>query len=169
MRKLFTFILIFTLLLPVISRSETDVTSMSDQELKDMITSCSDELRNRAKIPEQWILIFEYESIKIYQIDDATISSNKIISVPVAIINDMDFDIYVTTVDEQINGWEVSGWGYSVSHNAKKKTELRFFADDAFVNSLDDVVSLKFSWWVQNDTESKYIYKQEEAEEHRFW
>lgn len=168
MKKLFIFILIMSLICPVFALSEIDVASMSDNELKEMISLCSDELRNRAKTPDEWILIFEYESIKIYQIGEATIGSKKIISIPVAIINDMDFDVYISTNYELCNGWEISGWGYGVMANAKKKTELHFFADDAFIEELEDVKSLRFAWCVKNDSTNEYILRQKEAEEYSY-
>ena len=168
MKKLITMLLILTLSVPALALAEYNVESMTDAELKDTIKKCSDELASRYTTPDGWILLFEYESVQIYQIGEARLGSTLIIKVPIAIINNYDFDIHVNLYKASCNGWEISTWPIEAPANLKKKSELYFFADDSDITTLDDVTSLRFVWDIHDD-DYKKIYKQDVPEEHRFW
>jgi hypothetical protein len=167
MKKLITITLILAMLLPAAVICE-DISAMSDQELKDAITMYSRELASRQTNPDGWILIFEYESVQVYQVGEAKIGSAGIITIPVAVINNFDRRVKLHPQKIQCNGWEIDSWGCDASANSKKKGEINFFAGDAFVSSLDDVSSLTFIWELE-DGDYNTIYKQETPEEHRFW
>ena len=168
MKKLLTLILALALILPAAALADPDVKSMTDQQLRDLISACSAELQARATTPEGWILLLEYESVQLYQIGEAKLGSSKIITVPVAIINNSDKDVSIDAADVLCNGWEIDCWGPKASANTKKKGELQFFADDSDVESLEDVSSILFVWKIW-DSDYNVIYKDEEPAEHRFW
>ena len=85
MKKLIVVILIFAMILPAAVIAE-GMASMSDQELKDAIAMYSRELASRHTNQDGWVLIFEYESVQVYQVGEARIGSSGIITVPVAVI-----------------------------------------------------------------------------------
>lgn len=169
MKKLFTLILALALILPAATLADPDVKSMTDQQLRDLISACSAELQARATTPEGWILLFEYEGSAVYQIGEAKVSSSKkYLNVPVAVVNNTDQSITFSPSYTTCNGWEINTFGCDASGNAKKKTELIFSLEDAEVQSLDEITSLKFLWIVY-DGNFHTLFKEETPTEHRFW
>jgi len=169
MRKLITLLLILALAVPMAATADVDFASMTDQQLKDMIQSCSEELQQRQTTPEGWVLIFEYDGIKIYQTGEAKIFLG-FLDIPVAVFNDTDRDILITADDALCNGWDVYSSGCSAKKHTKNRGEISFHTTDAFVKSIDQITSLQFRWDVIDTTEKAVsIYEQEEPEEHRFW
>lgn len=169
MKKILSIILLFVLLIPSVSSTESVVSSRTDQELKDMIALCSSELRSRHKNPDGWILIFEYSDIKVYQIDDAEIFLGSLL-VPVAIVNDSNRDILLCTEDCLCNGWEIYSGSISAKMNTKKKETLSFELSESDAKSIDQIISLQFRWNLIDTTEKAVsIFEQDEREEHHFW
>ena len=168
MKKLLTMILALALILPAAAMADPDVKSMTDQQLRDLISACSAELQARATTPEGWVLLVESESVQLYQIGEAMISDNQIITIPVAVVNNSDIDVRVEPEDILLNGWEIDCWGAKASANSKKKGELEFFAYDSDVKSLEDVSSFVFRFEIR-DNDYNVLYKDEAPAEHRFW
>lgn len=169
MKKLITVILILSLILPAAALSDLpDVTAFSDQELKDLISACSQELMARNTSEPEGVLLYEYEGVRVYQTGDAYISS-RYLYVPVAVYNDMDHEMVISVENCQINGWDVFGSNCRASGKAKKKDDIAFNIEDADVTSIDQISSLRFVWQVYDYEDRKTVYTQEEPEEHRFW
>ena len=77
MKKLLTIILAVSLLLPAIALADLpDVTAYTDQELKDLISACSAELRARNTEEPAGTLVFEHEGVKLYQTGNPRFSSD---------------------------------------------------------------------------------------------
>ena len=168
MRKLLAIILILTIILPVVAFSEESLKSVSNEYLKQAISMISEELRSRAKdISTDWILIFECKGVKLYQTGEARIEFKKLY-VPVVLVNDLDFEITVSTHDVRCNGWEIDSYPCGTLAHAKKKAEICFCVNDAFVESIDQINSLNFKWWVINSDDIETYFKGEQ-EEQRFW
>ena len=169
MKKLIATILII-ILLPIAAMADLpDVTGMTDQELKDLISACSQELRARNTSEPEGILLFEYEGARIYQTGKAEINFMGYLEIPVAIYNDMDIGISFGMDNVTCNGWDIYGSSVGASAKAKKKDTLMFSVPDAEVKSMDQIDSLRFKWTVTNTETYMFIFKQEEQEEHRFW
>lgn len=170
MKKLITIILALVMFIPVVSLADLpDVTAMSDQELKDLISAASAELMARNASDPEGTLLFEYEGARIYQTGNAEINFMGYLQIPVAVYNDMDIGISFGTDAVTCNGWDIYGSSAGATAKAKKKDTLTFKVDDAEITSLDQIDSLRFKWTVTNTETYMYIYKQEESEEHRFW
>ncbi len=170
MKKLITIILILALILPAAALSDIpDVSGKTDQELKDLISACSIELRERASTPDGWVLLFEYDGIQLYQIDEAEIFLGSL-RVPVALCNNTDRDTLLCVKDCLCNGWDITGGSCSAKHNSKKKDSLYFHTENSDVKSIDEITSLQFRWDLIDTTEKAVsVYEQTEPEEHRFW
>lgn len=169
MKKLLAIILVVAILLPIAALADLpDVTGMTDQELKDLISACSQELRARNTSEPEGILLFEYEGIRIYQTGDAYTSSS-FLYVPIAVYNDNDYGVGVMVENANINGWDVYSDGCMVSGKGKNKDDIAFSIEDADVKAIDQIESLKFTWRVFNTDSYDTIYEQKEREEHRFW
>lgn len=169
MKKLVTFILSLLLLLPVVVfADQPDVTVMTDQELKDLITACSAELRSRATTEPEGTLIFEMEGFKVYQKDEAYVSSD-FLFVPVSLYNENEFGISFSPENTICNGWDIYSAGGTVSAKAKSKEILTFNIGAADVTDTEQIDSFKFVWSVYNSENYNSIYEQKEPEEHRFW
>jgi len=167
MKKLFAMILVIALALPVIALADPDVTSMTDQELRDMITACSAELRARSTTEPDGTLLFETEGLKLYQIGEPRVSSDYLY-IPVAIYNDLDFQVSLSPNVPKINGWEIYSSGASANAKSKKKDELSFKISDADVTALDQIDSFVFGWTVFNMDTWEFPFESE-GEEQRFW
>lgn len=169
MKKIIAFFLLITFLFPVIALSEFDYSSMTNEELKEIISLCSAELRARETIDPDWVLLFDCDTVKIYQYDNAEISIFGSLRVPVVVINEMDYDIIVSIKKAKCNGWEIYSDGPSASAQSKKKDTLSFSVDEAFVESIDQINSLEFIWNVIIRKEKAETYYTSEPEEHCFW
>ena len=168
MKKLITVILILSLLLPAAALA-TDVTSMTDQELKEMIAICSAELISRNTTDISGTLLFEHEGVQLFQNGDAVIGSGGFLRIPVIIVNNTNHEMCISIEDAICNGWSIYSSGASTVANSKKKDDLSFNVGDADVTSLDQIISLSFKWSVLNFDTFDTVYKQGEQEEHRFW
>lgn len=170
MKKLITIVLALAMILPAVAMADLpDVSGLSDQELKDLIAACSTELRERNTTEPEGILLFEYEGARIYQTGKAEINILGYLQIPVAIYNDSDTNLSIGVDNVVCNGWDIMGIGEGASAHAKKKGDLNFTVDDADVTSVDQIESLRFIWTVTNTDNYRFIYKQQEPEEHRFW
>ena len=166
MKKLFAVILIIVIL-PVIALANPDVSSMTDQELRDMIAACSAELRARATSEPDGILIFEWEGVKVYQIGDPYISFS-FLYVPVAVYNDTDSEMVISPENVLCNGWSIYGGSCRAPGKAKKKDTISFNVEDANVSELNTIDSLSFHFEVYDYTNRKTVYEGETSE-YRFW
>jgi hypothetical protein len=170
MKKLITVTLILALLLPAVALADLpDITGMTDQELKDLISACSQELRARNTSEPEGILIFEYEGVRVYQTGDVYFDNRGYLNFPVAVYNDTEHEMVISIEDATCNGWDVSALNCRATGKAKHKDDLSIKVIDADVTSIDQIESLAFRWKVLDFTDLKEIYLQEEKEEHRFW
>ena len=167
MKKLFTMLLVLALALPALALADPDVTSMTDQELRDMITACSAELMARATVDPDGILLFEYDGFCVYQTGDAAMKNGDIV-IPVLLVNNRDVATSIGIRDAVCNGWEIKVTsGTDVTEKAKRMDEIRIKVKDLNLSSLDDVESLIFRWTATEGV--MYVFKEEERTEHRFW
>ena len=170
MKKLLAVILAVTMLLPAIALADLpDISGLSDQELKDLISACSQELMSRNKSESEDTLLFEYEDVRVYQAGKPSIDRLGYLTIPVTVYNDMDHEMVITPEDVTCNGWDIFATNCRATGNSKNKDELKFKVSDANVKSIDKIDSLLFRWEVIDFTEFDIVYTQEEREEHRFW
>lgn len=170
MKKLFAIVLVLAMFLPAAVLADLpDVTALSDQELKDLVSAASAELMSRNASDPEGTLLYEYEGARIYQTGPAEINFLGYLEIPVVVYNDMDIGISFGMDNVICNGWEIDGSGASASAKAKKKDAMSFSVSDADITSIDQIESLRFKWTVANTETYMFIYKQEAQEEHRFW
>lgn len=168
MKKLITIILAMAMLLPVVALADLpDITSLSDQELKDLIEVCSAELASRDTAKAEETLLFDQDGVKLFQTGEAYVY-DEYMYIPVAIHSEKDFELSLGMENVKLNGWDVYSSGVFVSANAKKKGELSFKIADADVSEISQIESLEFSWVIFNNETWEFPYRGE-VEEHRFW
>lgn len=144
--------------------------SLSDQQLKDISALCSSELRSRSSVNSDWILLFEHEDVKVYQFGEAEIDRFGSLCVPVVLVDDSDFGVILSIKNAKCNGFEVFSDGPSTqTPHSKIKGKLTFNVDEAFVDSIDQIESISFTWWVIYRDSDKESYKQAEPEGRLFW
>lgn len=170
MKKLIATILIIVML-PIVALADLpDVTGMTDQELKDLISACSQELRARNTVEPDGILLFDAGGMRMYQSGDAYIDQQGMLCVPVIICNDLDENAAISLEDETCNGWDIfSQGGAETKAKSKKKAEMYFWVNDANVTDISQIESLRFRWTVFSMDSVETLYEAEEIEEHRFW
>lgn len=169
MKKLIVLFVALVILLPVVGLADpADVSSMTDEELKEMISACSAELMKRNTNEPEGILLFEYDGYFVYQTDEAYIKGDYIL-VPVLLMNNRETETSVGIREAVLNGWDinVSIMGASLNEKSKKRDEIRISLKDTGVSSLEDVESFIFRWTATEGV--RYVFKEEERTEHRFW
>lgn len=169
MKKLIATILII-ILLPIAALADLpDVTGMTDQELKDLISACSQELMARNTVEPEGIVLFDEAGIRLYQTGDAYIERGRI-KVPCAMYNDLDITASVSPINVSCNSYSTFGYsGSELQPHSWAKCELDFATSELELKSLDEVISLLFSWQIYSLEKPGIVYEQKEREEHRFW
>ena len=151
-----------------ISFAELEVSSMTDDELKAIITLCSSELRSRHTVEEEGILIFDQGGMRLYQIGEAEITFRGRISIPVMIYNDLEINAALSPTWVVCNGYSIGGnCGSSLPPKSKKESILDFSSEDLKLSSLDEIDSFIFGWSIYSFDVGSVL--QTESEEHRFW
>ena len=146
------------------------ISSLSDQQLKDISALCSSELRSRSSVNSDWKLLFEHDLIKVYQTDIAKIDKYETLRIPVVLVNDSDYAVIVSLHDAKCNGFEVYSNGPSTkTSHSKVRDTIRFDMADAFVDSVDQIESISFTWFVIYCDSDLDSYKQYEPEGRLFW
>ena len=147
--------------------AETDVKSMTNEELLSLMRQCSAELRARHQTKEG-VLVFDAEGFRIFQTGDAYLQNGRI-EVPVVCYNDTDTMASINPVFITCNGVTVQGFGLTnVTAGASMEYRLDFATADLKLESLDDVYELNFQWQAYAPGKG-VILLTEEPEEHRFW
>lgn len=126
--------------------AESDVKSMSDDELKSLIQLCANELRER-HMTDEGVLLFDEGGMRLYQTGEATIDDFGRIKIPVVVCNDLELSASLDPVNVACNGFTVQGYcGATVQPKSKMITELDFATEELALKSLKDVDSLIFGW-----------------------
>ena len=170
MKKLLAIILVVAMMLPIAALADLpDVTGMTDQELKDLISACSKELMARNTVEPEGIVLFDEAGIRLYQTGDAYIERGRI-KVPCAMYNDLDIMASVSPINVSCNSYSTFGYsGSELQPHSWAKCELDFATSELELKSLDEVISLLFSWQIYSLEKPGIVYEQKEREEHRFW
>lgn len=171
MKKLITVVLILALLLPSVSlAADFDISSMTDQEIRDLISKCSAVLRLRHQSDPDGIPLFEAEGVRVCQTGDAQFQQfTGFLIIPVVIYNSTPNNVYVGIEQAHCNGWDILGGCGNVSAGSKAKADLYLTVNDADVKKLNQIESLSFAWVILNSDSYEFIYRQEFADEQRFW
>lgn len=151
--------------------ADIDVSSMTDAELKNLMSLCAYELRSRAASEDpEGILLLDQGGMKLYQVGDASLNvSSGMIEIPVLVVNDSDEEMFCGMDDVICNGVEVDLMsGTMTTAKARQNVSMYLMASDVGLKSLDDVYNLSGRWYVMN-TRGDYLYQQEDPEEIRFW
>lgn len=151
--------------------AEVDVSGLTDQELKNLISDCSAELRKRATSSDpDGVLLFDHGGMRLYQTGDAFISDSGRITVPVVLFNDLETSTAsLSPIFVVCNGVATSGdIGPWIPPQSMTTTVIDFATMDVGLQSLDDVFSLVFQWQIYAAGEG-VLLETSEREEHRFW
>ena len=168
MKKIIVLLLASMLLFSTVF-AETDVKSMSDDELKSLIQLCANELREW-HTTDEGVLLFEEGGMRLYQTGEATISSNGRIKIPVVVCNDLELSASLNPVNVACNGFTIQGYcGSVVQPKSKMITELDFATGDLALKSLEDVDSLIFGWSIYSLEKPGTVLEPTERTEQRFW
>ena len=171
MFRRFLILIISAALLCSTALAEVDLSGLTDQELKDLISGCSAELRKRAASSDpEGVLLFDQGGIRLYQTGDAFIDDSGRIKVPVTLFNDLEASTAsLSPVFVVCNGVAVSGdIGPWIPPQSMTVTEMDFATMDVGLHSLDDVFSLVYQWQIYAAGEG-VLLETLEREEHRFW
>lgn len=166
----FLILMVTVVLLCSSALADVDVSGMSDQELKDLISDCSAELRKRAASSDPvGVLLFDQGGMRLYQTGDAFIDSGRL-KVPVTLFNDLETSTAsLSPVFVVCNGVATSGdIGPWIPPQSMTVTVLDFATEDCSIDSLDDVFSLVFQWQIYAAGEG-VLLETPERDEHRFW
>ncbi len=171
MFRRFLIIMVTVVLLCSSALADVDVSGMTDQELKDLLSDCSAELRKRAASTDpEGVLLFDQGGMRLYQTGDAFISDSGRLKIPVTLCNDLESSTAsLSPVFVVCNGVATSGnIGPWIPPQSMTVTVLDFATEDCSIDSLDDVFSLVFQWQIYAAGEG-VLLETPERDEHRFW
>ena len=171
MFRRFLILMVSAVLLCSVALAEVDVSGLNDQELKDLISDCSAELRKRAASTDpEGVLLFDQGGMRLYQTGDAFISDSGRLKVPVTLCNDLESSTAsLSPVFVVCNCVSTGGYlGSWIPPQSMTFTELDFATEDCRISSVDDVFSLVFQWQIYAVGEG-VLLETPEREEHRFW
>ena len=159
MKKMVALFIALVMLLPVVCLADpAEVSSMTDEELKEMISACSAELRKRAAVEPDLVLLFDLGGVRIYQTGEAYISESGRLKVPVIVYNDLDEKISVSIIDPTINDFVVHGYIYpQLPPHSKAKDELDFSSEDVELTGINDIYSLILGCQIYSVENRKYL------------
>ena len=164
---------IFVLLLSLFANlafAELDVSSLTDDELKAIISQCSAELRSRHTTQEDGVLLFDQGGMRLYQTGEAEINPRGRINIPVMVCNDLEISASLNLVSVVCNGFAVNGYcGSTIPPQSKAKNTLDFSTEDVGLTSVEDIESLIFGWEIYSIEKPGVVLGPTEREEHRFW
>ena len=156
MKKWIALILVFTMMSTVAFASELDWSSMTDDEIRAIITEAQEELAKRTPAVEGALHIAEGTVLINQDNILVTLTGNvetmgSLMQLEVIIENNGTEPIYVNVTGSSINGWEVFGAGVAdIGAGKKKKGDLMFTLEDADISSPSEVEELELTLSVAN-------------------
>lgn len=148
MKKVVSSILAIILLLScVVSFAEEDYSSMTDDDLLLVLSHVRNEISRRSLDLTDKTVLYDDGGVTVY-IDGEYHVSSSFLRYDLIVINDRDAEMHVFSVPSYkayINGWEVyMGTPGTIAAGKKKKAELSFKLDDAFISSVDEIEEIEF-------------------------
>ncbi len=152
MKRIISCILVFILLcgvIPAIGFAE-DYTSMTDDELQNILNAVRNELTARGLKAEDKTVLVDESGVQIYINGEMTVeaewSGDLECNIPIVIVNNTSHDITIGLRDPSVNGWSCDGSVYpnDVPAGKKAKSTLSFELGDTDVTSLDDFEDAEF-------------------------
>lgn len=177
MKKIVAILLTCLFVFSITSVYATDYSSLSDDELRQVINNARNELVKRGFVVEKKVVFFDQNNIQIYINGDMKIDKlyawddEYCLYLPIVIINDSDKNINVVFDDSSLNGWmtNVSNSIGSIPVGKKAKGDLIFELGNTDIEKLLDFEEAEFTiviydqdnWFgdkVVNKTEPITIY-----------
>lgn len=153
MKKIVVILLICLFAFSITSVYATDYSSLSDDELRQVIDNARNELVKRGFVVEKKVVFFNQNNIQIYLNGDMKIDklyawdNEYCLYLPIVIINDSDKNINVVFDDSSLNGWmtSVSNSIGSIPVGKKAKGNLVFELVNTDIEKLLDFEEAEFT------------------------
>ncbi len=153
MKKIVAILLTCLFVFSIASVYATDYSSLSDDELRQVIDNARNELVKRGFVVEKKVVFFDQNNIQIYINGDMKIDKlyawddEYCLYLPIAIINDSDKNINVVFDDSSLNGWmtNVSNSIGSIPVGKKARGNLIFELGNTDIEKLLDFEEAEFT------------------------
>lgn len=161
MKKYIAMILILVLsITSMIAFAEgIDVTSMTDEELRAIVSSARNELAKRELDAAADTVLFDAEGVKMYLTGNSRVSNDgEFAYFEVVVVNDTDVEVGITVDSASINGWDVFGSDvYGTSAGKKQKAEMFFKISDAEISTIEEIDDMELTFRLFDSTNSTFI------------
>lgn len=153
-------VLLSVVLSTIVYAQDTDYSSLSDDELREIIQSARDELDRRKTAEDGNKILYDKDGIQVYftgetsrtsTISDATYEK---LNMETVVINNSDKNISVSFTDCSINGWETEAGGvHDISAGKKKKDMVGFNLTLADITEAEEIDDIEYTLRIyDNDT-----------------
>ena len=161
---LLTLVILLGVALPLEAFADSpDVSSMTTEELHELINAARNELTARELNAEGETVLFDQDGVKVYLTGNYTIESYDwatYIYLEAVVINDTDSTIDVFFVSSTVNGWDVDNIGIGeITTGHKKKGNFELTISDAEINSYEEIEDAEFVFYVMDDATWDHLFE----------
>ena len=145
MKRIVSLVVATILLLTMTAFAEMDFSSMTDEELHDVIDAARIELTKRECILEEDVVLFSQDGVTLYLTGENSISSDgKFVYIGGVLLNENEFTVSIMNNSSQINGWMsfMNSFFGAVAPGARSAGELQFKIEGTDVATIDDLNEL---------------------------
>lgn len=152
MKQLLALIVCGVLMLSVSVAFASDLSSMSDTQLKEQLDAIRNELTVRGLVTENKTVLFDQNGVQIYINGDVKVAKpydwadEVYLYIPVIVVNSSGDNYGITLENASVNGWSVYGDDENGATPAGKKSKatLYFELEDTDVETLEDFTDVEF-------------------------
>lgn len=162
-KKLFAVLLaaIIFVLIPAEAFAEApDFSTLTDEELHELINGARNELKKRELNAEGGMLFFEQDGVTVYLTGDYKVygTDEMFIEFAATIVNDSDYDVNIQVDSVVMNGWDVYGSGASgITAHHKKKDGFSLCLTDADIRTFEEIEEIEFNLYLYDSAAWKRI------------
>lgn len=134
-----------------------DLSSMSDEELKEQFDAIRNELTVRGLVAAKKTVLLDKAGVQVYISGSPTVekeyawSDNLVLLIPIVIVNDSDYNINVISGNSSVNGWTADSTIYEeVPAGKKAKSNIKFELKETDIESIDDFTDAELTLTVYN-------------------
>ena len=150
MRKVLSILICIILLPYTIATANTDYTTMTDDELKQVVSLVRNELVKRSLVNDDKVIVFDQDNVSMYLTGgykEWNYKDKYYVDIEMVIINNTDHKVTFIAQQSSVNGWDTeSSTPGPVSAGKKKKDRMVFSLSDAEITSYKEIedIDVKF-------------------------
>ncbi len=169
MKRVIALLIVCVFTCMAFSACATDISTMTDAELKAQYDTIRNELASRGFKAENKTVIFDQDGYQIYISGEAridkkySVSSELCLYIPIVIVNNTSYNTNLSLHNCSVNGWSAEGYGIESETPAGKKSKasLRFDLVNTDLEIMEDFTDVEFVINVIEKITYKHIIESE--------